>query len=139
MARGRSFTKGNDMTKAVVNKRTSGYLKKCEKENKMPHIAGLAMALGYPDRRTMLSMARLKNVEEGEAVSAAILQVESILEDHIVAQSVGARWILSTLPDYEQVKLPDYEQGTIKVDIVEDEDDILYGLEPLPLDDDDSE
>lgn len=127
------------MTKAVVNKRMNAYIQKCKKEDKMPHIAGLAIALGYPDRRTMLNMARLKNVEEGEAVSAAILRVESILEDSIVSQSVGARWLLSTLPDYMQVKLPDYEQGTIKVEIVEDEDDLLNGIWPLPLDDDEEE
>ena len=123
------------MTKAVINKKVNAYFQDCKNSDKLPNIAGLSLALGYPSRRMMLSAARLKSTEEGQAVSLAILRVETALEDRIIEQAMGARWILGTLPDYEQVKIPEYDAETISVSIVGDDRE-EWDFPPLPLEQD---
>lgn len=124
------------MTKAVINRKVNEYFQQCKDAGKLPSIAGLAMAIGYVDRRMMLSAARLKSTEEGQAVSLAILRVETALEDSIAAQAMGARWLLGTLPDYVQMKMPEYETDTIHVSIVGDDGEELE-FEPLPIESED--
>lgn len=120
------------MSKAVINRKLNAYLQQCNDAGKLPSIAGLAIALGYYDRRMMLSAARQKSTDEGQAVSLAILRVESVIEDSVISNAVGARWLLGTLPDYEQMKLPEYGTDDITVQIVDDDRE-EWDFEPLPI------